>query len=146
MTYLLTSPPGRCSNYVFCRKESLLLLKIVFNFSLARSTPPFLRGDLKCKHVVLFIFRTEFLSDNLYDQLRSSFRGGTLYSILTTYSEFLDIDVRKTVISLHECCNFFFFGVGQYVIYHLYFLMYSIMSTNSFIYRHRCAQNCTFSS
>ena len=50
-----------------------------------------------------------------------------LYSILSTCSVFLDIDVRKTVISLHKCCNFFFFEVGRHVIYHLYYLMYSIV-------------------
>ena len=30
-------------------------------FNLARSAPLFLRGDLKYKHVVIFIFRTEFV-------------------------------------------------------------------------------------
>ena len=30
-------------------------------FNLTRVTPLFLRGDLSCKHVVLFIFRTEFV-------------------------------------------------------------------------------------
>ena len=35
--------------------------KIFLVFNLARSAPLFLRGDLKCKHVVIFIFRTEFL-------------------------------------------------------------------------------------
>ena len=31
------------------------------NLNLARSTPLFLRCELRCKHVVLFIFRTEFV-------------------------------------------------------------------------------------
>ena len=57
-----------------------------------------------------------------------------LYSILSTCSVFLDIDVRKTVISLHKCCNFFFFEVGRHVIYHLYFLMYSVNNVDVFLY------------
>ena len=32
MTYLPTSTPGRCSNYFFCRKESLLLLNSPLSF------------------------------------------------------------------------------------------------------------------
>ena len=32
MTHLPPSTPGRCSNYFFCRKESLLLLDSPFSF------------------------------------------------------------------------------------------------------------------
>ena len=38
-----------------------LLAVLSYRYNLARSTPLFLRGDLRCKHVVLFIFRTEFV-------------------------------------------------------------------------------------
>ena len=40
--------------------------------------PLLLRGDLKCQHVVLFLFRTEFVIRELIRVARSSFKGGTL--------------------------------------------------------------------
>ena len=36
---------------------------------LTRSTPLFLRGDLRCKQVAFFILRTEFIIRYLYEQL-----------------------------------------------------------------------------
>ena len=41
--------------------------KWFLNFNSARSAPLFLRGDLKCKNVVIFIFALNLKSDNLYD-------------------------------------------------------------------------------
>ena len=52
--------------------------KQFLNFNLARSTPLFLRGDLGCQQVVLFILRIEFIIRQLIRTARSSFRGGTL--------------------------------------------------------------------
>ena len=52
--------------------------KLFSVFNLARSTPLFLRGDLKSKHVVLFIFRTEFVIRLLIRLARSPFRSDTL--------------------------------------------------------------------
>ena len=46
-------------------------------YNLARSTPLFLRGDLRCKHVVLFIFCTEFVIR--WSDFRYSFASNVSY-------------------------------------------------------------------
>ena len=38
-----------------------LLAVLSYRYNLARSTPLLLRGNLRCKHVVIFIFHTEFI-------------------------------------------------------------------------------------
>ena len=55
-----------------------LLAVLSYRYNLARSTPFLLRGDLRSKHVVLFIFCTEFIIKKLTRIARSSFKGGTL--------------------------------------------------------------------
>ena len=54
-----------------------LLAVLSYRYNLARSTPLFLRGDLRCKHVVLFILRTEFIIRKLIRITSSSLGGGT---------------------------------------------------------------------
>ena len=54
-----------------------------FEIILTRSTPLFLRGDLRCKHGVLFMLRAEFIMRKLIRKAHwRRFLSGTLVSLL----------------------------------------------------------------
>ena len=101
------------------------------NLNLARSTPLFLRCELRCKHVVLFIFRTEFVIRKLIRIARSSFRDGNLGTPFSSEFSVYSADMYEPsrFLLLRYLFKYDFNSVSKFIIIFILLISFLFRST-----------------